>query len=347
MSGTWNPTALPKRPGLYMNFVEAAATQIQGGTQGIVAIPLLSYAATAEPKKVYKVESEQQAMEQFGAEHIHSIRLALQGGAKEVLVYTMPEESGESDYTDMQVVLDTHVFHVFVFDKEYNATSQTAIQAWVASNREEGKHFMAVLGGDAAADADSANGNARSAVLDDEYIVNIVNGVIWNGQSYSSSEIAPYVAGRIAGTPINQSITYTIVPAEEVQPRLTNAQTKTALEAGSLVLTHDGEKVKVEQGICTSGSKIRSVRARQSIATAITKTAADSYIGRIDNHADGQAALIAAVKAYLETLETANVLTAPSVGLDPAFPSVGDAVYLAISYTEVDSMERVFLTVSL
>ncbi|GIQ70909.1 phage tail sheath protein [Xylanibacillus composti] len=347
MSGTWNPTALPKRPGLYMNFVEAATAQIQGGEQGTVAIPLLAYADTAEPKKVYKVSTERQASEQFGAESIRSIQLALQGGAKEVLVYTMPEEASEADYADMQAVLDTHNFHVFVFDGEFNAARQTAVQAWVAANREEGKHFMAVLGGDAAADAEPENGNARSAALDDDYIVNVVNGVVWNGQIYNSSEIAPFIAGRIAGTPMNRSITYSGVPADDVQPRLTNAQTKAALEAGSLVLTDDGEKVKIEQGVTTSGRKIRSVRARQSIATAITKTAADAYIGKIDNHADGQAALIAAVKAYLETLETANVLTAPAVGLDPQFPSVGDAVYLAISYTEVDSMERIFLTVSL
>ncbi len=347
MSGTWNPTALPKRPGLYMNFVDAATAQIQGGTQGTVAIPLLAYAGTAEPKKVYKVESEQQANEWFGTEHIRSIQLALQGGAKEVLVYTMPEAAVEADYTDMRAVLDTHLFHVFAFDGQFDATHQTAVQAWVASNREEGKHFIAVLGGDAATDADPTSGNDRSTVLDDDYIVNVVNGVVWNGQAYDSSEIAPYVAGRIAGTPINQSVTYTGVPAEDVLPRLTNAQTRAALEAGSLVLTDDGEKVKIEQGIATSGRKIRSVRARQSIATAVTKTAADAYIGKIDNHADGQAALIAAVKAYLETLEAANVLILPSVGLDPQFPSVGDAVYLAISYTEVDSMERIFLTVNL
>lgn len=345
--GSWEPSALPVRPGIYINFVEAAAAQIRGGARGIVAIPLLTYGANAQPKTFYTIESEKQAADTFGLANVQSVLFALQGGAKEVLVYTMPATPVAEDYVDMRAAFDTRQFNVFVFDGEYDVTEQAATKTWVEDNRKEGKHFIAVIGGDDTTDADSAQGNARTTLNKDDYIVNLITGVKIGTETYNSSEYAPWVAGLIAGTAINRSTTYVTVPADDVTKRLTNAQIKAALQAGSLVFAHDGEKVKVEQGLVTSGKKIRSIRARQAIATDITRTAADNYIGKLNNNADGQATLIVAVKAYLESLERDDVLSGPIVELDPDNPSVGDAVFLLISYTEVDSIERIFLTINI
>ncbi|UQZ84016.1 Phage tail sheath protein [Paenibacillus konkukensis] len=346
--GSWDMTSLPVRPGLYINFKEAAAAQISGGARGIVALPLKTYTGgTAAAKTFYTVSTESDAIKLFGAANIQSIKFALQGGAKEVLVYTLPASAAAADYAAMRTAFDTRPFNVFVFDGEFSASEQAAVKTWVAASRDEGKHFMAVIGGDAASDADSAQGNARSALNSDMYIVNLISGVIADGTSYTSSQFAPYIAGLIAGTTINRSITYAPVGVTDVTKRLTNSQVKDALQAGSLVLVHDGEKVKVEQGLTASKQKIRSIRARQAVSTDITKTASDAYIGKIDNNEDGQAALISAVKAYLETLVAAGALADVSVSLDPQHASTGDSVYLLISYREIDSMERIFLTVTI
>ncbi|WP_010495081.1 phage tail sheath subtilisin-like domain-containing protein [Paenibacillus elgii] len=345
--GGWDPTSLPVQPGLYINFKEAAAAQIKGGARGVVAIPLKAFTGgTATAKTFYTTSSETEAAALFGSANIQSIKFALQGGAKEVLVYTMPASATAQDYTDMRAAYDTRPFNVFVFDGEYSTTEQAATKTWVTTNRGEGKHFMIVIGGNATTDADPTQGNARTTLNADENIINLIEGVVIDGTAYTSSQFAPWVAGKIAGTQINRSVTYESVPANDVTKRLTNSQIDTALKAGSMVLTHDGEKVKIVQGLTTSKKKIRSIRARQAISNDVTKTAADAYIGKIDNNADGQAALIGAIKAYLETLEVANVLTAPIVTLDPQHPSVGDSVFLAISYVEVDSMERIFLTIN-
>lgn len=354
LSGSWDPTSLPIRPGLYINYVTAAAAQIAGGARGTVAIPLLEYVGSSLPlpgqptveKTIYMVENEVQAVTMFGADNVQSILFALAGGAKEVLVYTMPATPLAADYTEMRTKFDAYPFNVFVFDGEFKASEQAAVKTWVAANRTDGKHFMAVIGGDATTDATPATGNTRTTLNSDDYIVNVINGGPIGETTYSSSEYAPYVAGLIAGTAINRSTTYAPVTLEDVNRRMTNAEIRTALQAGSFVLVNDGARVKVEQGLTTSGKKIRAIRSRQAISTDITKTAADSYIGKIDNNADGQAALISAIKAYLETLEASNVLSGPVVALDPQFPSVGDSVYLAISYVEVDSMERIFLTIN-
>jgi hypothetical protein len=346
----WDPTSLPTVPGLYINFVEAAIAQISGGDRGTVAIPLMTYASGASAKVFNTIENEKDATDIYGADNIQSIKLALQAGAKEVLVYTMPASPQAADYVDMRNEFEARPFNVFVYDGEVSATEQDNTKTWVATNRGEGKHFMFVTGGNATDDADPTVGNARSTRLSDEYVVNLTIGGSVSGVDYDSAEYAAYIAGLIAGTPINQSITFAQLPLDDVNKRLRNSDIKAALAAGSVVLVNDGEKVKVEQGLTTSMDKIRKVRARQAIATDIAKTANDNYIGKLDNNGDGQAALISAIKAYLETLQDNNVVILPednAVALDPQQASTGDTVFLSINYIEVDSMERIFLTINI
>lgn len=352
MGGTWDSVSLPVRPGLYIRFEEAAAAQIKGGARGTVALPLLTYKNAADAKKFFTIEKVKEAVDLFGEANIDPIRLILLGGAKEVLVYTVPApvpaEGKEAtvDYTGIRDAFSSRHFNVFVFPGEIPAAEQKATSKWCADNRDdEGKHFITVFGGSATDDQNPDTGNTRSVNIKDDYVVNLITGVEVDGTTYSSAGFAPYVAGLIAGTGINKSITYTQVYAGDVTKRLRNTEINTALGKGSLVLVHDGEKVKVEQGLVTSGKKIRAMRARQAISTDIAKAAADSYIGKLDNNADGQAALISAVKAYLERLQLNNVLSDIVVTLDPDQKSEGDRVYLLIAFTEIDSMERIFLTI--
>ncbi|AZU61073.1 phage tail sheath subtilisin-like domain-containing protein [Neobacillus mesonae] len=342
----WDPTELPIRPGLYINFKEAALMQITGGARGTVAMPLKAYAGTATAKSFYTVENEADAITLFGENNIQSIKFALQGGAKEVLVYTMPATPTAPDYVDMRDAFEARPFNVFVYDGEVSAAEQANTLTWLQTNRSEKKHFMFVTGGSASDDQNPATGNTRSTTLADDAVVNLITGVTIGETSYPSGQYAAFIAGLIAGTPINRSITYSQVAVDDVTKRLRNSEIVMALKAGSLVLVHDGEKVKVEQGVTTAKKKIRSIRARQAVATDIEKTARDNYIGKLDNNEAGRDTLFSAIKAYLETLEDSNVLTDPVVGQDPLFKSEGDQVYVSVSYDEVDSMERIFLTIN-
>lgn len=346
--GQWDPTALPKRPGLYINFQSAALANITSGARGIVGLPIFTYTGgTAESGKFYTIEGESDAIELVGSANATPIKRVLEGGAKEVLVYAVPTNADATvQYADIRDQFEAQEFNVFVYPTVIDDAEQTATKSWVARNREEGKHFLYVAGGTAAEDADISLGNARSTLLKDKYIVNLVSGVILaDGTEVQSADYASYIAGLIAGTPINKSITYAELPVVDVTKRLKNSEVESALTSGSLVIVKDGDKVRIEQGLTTDG-KIRKVRARQAIATDIPATARDNYIGKVDNNPAGQAALISAIKLYLEQMENNNVLTAPTVELDPLRPSVGENVFLSIAYTEVDSMERIFLTIT-
>lgn len=348
--GQWDPISLPIRPGLYLNFVERALAQIAGGPRGVVGLPIFNYTGgELTAGNFYVVATEKEANEQVGKANAAPILRVLAGGAAEVLVYAVPEVV---DYAAMRDAFEARPFNVFVYPGEVDAGEQDATVAWVARNRNEGKHFSAVFGGTTADDQLPAEGNARSIRLADEYVVNLITGVVLgDGTELSSAEYASVIAGLIAGTGINKSVTYSNVPVADVTKRLRNSEINTALTSGSLVLVHDGRNVKVEQGITTKSDamargKIRIMRARQAVATDIPATAKDRYIGKIDNNPAGQAALISAIKAYLETLEVNNVLMAPQVTLDPQRESKGDCVFLSVSYIEVDSMERIFLTIN-
>lgn len=354
--GTWDATSLPVRPGLYINFRDAAIASIAGGTRGTVAVPIFTYGGgTAESGKFYTIETVSDGIELVGNANATPITRILQGGAKEVLVYAVPavgEGTATEQYANLRDTLSVQDFNVFVYPTTIDASEQTATKAWVESCREEGKHFIYVAGGDSASDADITAGNARSVILKDPYIVNLVTGVVLaDGTEVQSADYAPFIAGLIAGTPINKSITYTELPVANVTLRLKNSQVNTALISGSLVIIKDGNKVRIEQGITTDSNagergKIRTTRAKQAVASDIPATARDSYIGKVDNNPNGQASLIGAIKGYLELMETDNVLMNPVVTLDPRYKSEGDKVFLAVAYTEVDSMERIFLTIT-
>ncbi|QIG62528.1 tail sheath protein [Sporosarcina phage Lietuvens] len=347
----WNPSEEQVRPGIYFNFEKAAEAQTLGGARGTVAIPLTKFGASATAKEIYTVKNEVEAATKFGKSNIQAIKLAFEGGAKDVLVYAMPTIDGsliteDAAYGEAREALEAYQFNVFVFDGEVSATEQASTKTWLSRNRNEKKHFTFVAGGSAADDKDPSVGDARSATLKDDYIVNVISGAVVGADELTSSQYAAYVAGLVAGTPINKSITYSTVNADDVSKRLRNVEVETALKAGSLVLIHDGEKVKVEQGIVTSGEKLRKVRARQAIATDIEKMVRDNYIGKVDNNAAGQATLVSAIKLYLETLANENVLEKPAVAINGSRPSVGDKVYVDIAYTELDSMERIFTTIN-
>lgn len=354
--GTWTITEQSIRPGLYINFVDAAIAQITGGARGVVGLPVFTYSGNAEAGKFYSLENEQEALDALGKENASVAIRILQGGAKEVLAYAVPafEEADEAEaYISLRDEFEARHFNVFVYPAEVSATEQDNTVAWVKRNKKEGKHFMFVTGGTAAEDKDPEVGNARSIRLKDDYVVNLITGVVLSdGSELSSVQYASYIAGLIAGTQINKSITYAELPVVDVNKRLKNSEIKAALIAGSLVIVNDGRKIKIEQGVQTNSSeskrgKIRATRARQAIASDISATACDHYIGKLDNNADGQAALISAIKLYLETLEKENVLEGPQVKLDDRYESKGDSVYISVSYVETDSMERIFLTINI
>jgi hypothetical protein len=354
VAGTWDPTSNASNtlPGLYVRFTSLANAQVSStvASRGVVAIPLVTY-GTATAKTVYTINDITTAENTFGAANVQSIKNALSAGAAQVLVYTLEAIDGTTvtekiAYDDARAVLDTYNFDVFAYDGIVSATEQDDCVRWVKQNRDLGKHYFAVVGCVVAADdLDPSIGNARSVRVKDDYVLNLISGVVTDGVTQNSAQFASYVAGAVASCPLQKSITFLKLPVDDVTKRLAISDIKNAVANGSLVLVNNGEFVRLEQGITTNLTKIRKEKVRQTVSTSITRSVEASVIGQITNDSNGAAYVQSMVKLYLESLQAAEVLTNIQVGVDKTEQSVGDQLYITVSYLELDSIEQVFLSI--
>jgi len=261
-----------------------------------------------------------------------------------------------ADYIDAMTAFEARVFNAFTLDGATDAALQTSVSAWVQRLRNEGKKIIAYLGGTAANDADITVANARSTGFNHEGIVNVGVSALLDGVWYPSSKVACYVAGKGTGQALRESLTYATTPFDDVQPRLTHNQVVSALQAGTLVLIHDGEKVIIEHGLNTLTSlregqngafrKIKPIRIMDAIDVDTTKAAHNNYVGKVLNNADGQAALLSAIKKYFETLSPTLIDSDFTVEVDKELQAnaAGDEFYWKWNARVIDSMEKIFGT---
>jgi hypothetical protein len=332
MSGYFNPAEQAVRPGLYLRFLELANLQLKKDGTGVVGLPLVTYTGTAVANEIYHVEKIEDAVALFGVDNVKSIEFALENAAK-VIVYTVEPNidapSEEAAYDKVRFAFDTEFINVFAYDGAVSAVEQDRAIQWLEVCKLEGREFTIVFAAtDALEDADPTVGNARSLRLTHTDSVNLINGLKIDGVEYASFDIAPLIAGYVASTPMNKSITFVKLNAEDVSKRLTYGQTKTALLAGSLVLTQTGTSVRIEQGITTNGQKLRKAVIRQGVMRDIKEAINEEIIGQYSNDKDTHSFVISMVKRYLEGLQAEGVLYGIAVNMSVEFPSVGDSMYI-------------------
>lgn len=260
------------------------------------------------------------------------------------------------DYIDAMTAFEARMFNAFVLDGSTDSALQTSVKAWVQRLRDEGKKIIAYIGGSISDDASITTGNTRSTTNNYEGIVNVGVSGILDEVTYSSAQVACYIAGLASGQALKESLTYAKTVFDDVSPRLTHNQVVSAINAGTLVLVHDGEKVKVEKGINTLTSlgvdqgngwkKIKVIRIMDAIAMDTAKAAQDNYIGKVLNNADGQVAVLNAIKNYFETLSPDLIAPGFIVETDTEkqATALGDQFFWKYSATLVDSMEQIFGT---
>nr|WP_218653039.1 phage tail sheath family protein [Paenibacillus sp. 79R4] len=271
-----------------------------------------------------------------------------------------------ADYVAALAAFEGQEFHVLTLDGVSEPALRSSVVAWVKRVRNEGKGIIAVLGGaaadDTATDAVSKAVN-RSAGCNHEGIVNVGSGAILADKEYSSSQVAAWVTGLIAGQSLSQSTTYAESPFDDVTRRWTRSEQEKAIRGGVFLLIHDGRKVKVLRGMNTlttlqvdqnnSWKKIRTIRVMDAINGDLQRTAEDVYIGKVNNTEEGRLALIGACKEYMRTLAQSNVIegTGYDVLLDPDYYGSSpakrpdpDQVFLRWNARLTDVMEQIFGT---
>ncbi|TCZ70970.1 phage tail sheath protein [Paenibacillus albiflavus] len=271
-----------------------------------------------------------------------------------------------ADYIAALAAFETQEFNLVALDGVSESSLLVSVASWVTRLRQEGKGVIAVLGGsladDTAADAVS-KASARSAIFNQEGVVNVGTGVQLGGVRYSSAQTAAYAAGLIAGQKLNESTTYAAAPFEDVTRRWTRSEQEHAVKQGVFLLVQDGRQVKVLRGVNSlvtlkqgqnqAWKKVRTIRVMDAINSDLQRTVEDSYIGKVNNTAEGRLALLSACKEYLRVLAQSGVIDSTSydVMLDPHYYGEAaeqqpepDQVFIQWNASLSDVMEQIFGT---
>lgn len=348
-------------PSVNISFNEKARTVINRGSRGVVAI--IATDETVE-NKAYNIYSEGD-IPSGASENVKTlVKLALKGyqnAPKQVILVG----SLNVDYTDALKILEVTYFNYLVVQDVETDLKQSTIATWIKTQRAENKLVKAIL---------------PNHVADHEGVINYATAeAIENDITYSSEVYAARIAGVIAGTPLNMSCTFAPLPELTDCTRLTKKERDAAIDAGKLILYHDGEKVKIARGInsftTTGGSKgdqykkIKLVDAMDMIAEDIRTTAEDNYIGKYVNSFDNKCLLVSAINEYFKTLQPDGVLEAGEVVIDEdankAYAAskgenvaemtdeeikkynTGDSVFLRATITLLDTLEDIELPITI
>ena len=225
-------------------------------------------------------------------------------------------------------------------DASYVALSGSAegqaakVVAWVKEQREIGKSVKAVLPDNAA---------------DNEAIINFSTESVTVGEKlYTAEQYCARICGLLAGTPITESATYSILSDATDCTRLSKEEMDAAVDASKLILFYDAGEVRIARAVNSLTTKtdqkgdqykkIKLVDVMDTMRNDIRSTIRNEWIGKKSNAYDNKCLLIAAVQGYMDNLVAQNVLESATVSIDVA----GNKKYLTehgVDTTEMSSDE--------
>lgn len=235
------------------------------------------------------------------------------------------ENITNENYVEAMSVFEQYTVNVFTLDGIEDTALQTTVQAWIDRNKSVGYDVIGCFGGSSSTTVDDAN--TQSKAFNDECVVNVGNGGIYKGVTYTPAESACYVAGIIAATTMKESICNKETIFEGVHPKLSKDQIEDCLKSGTLVFSGDQTSTNaiVVDDVNTLKSYgedqseslgyIRAVRFMHAVNADTTITKRD-YIGKTPNEDLGQKVVISALKQYFETLQSNGVVGDFTVEVD-------------------------------
>ena len=315
-------------PSVNIIFQSKAISAIQRGAVGILALVLKDTSVTSLTE--YTFADVADILETLDDANIKYLEQAFLGTPRLIKAVVIPDES--ANYNTALNYLETIKFNIMAIPG-ISAGDVATVATWAKSMRDtKERKIQAVLPNSAA---------------DHEAVINFATDDIKVGEdTYTASQYTARIAGLIAGLPLTVAPTFQVLNEVTDVPKLTKAEADTAIDAGKLILYHDGEKVKIARGITslvttteTKGAdwkKIKLVRILDMIYHDVKDTIEDVYIGKYQNAYENKLLLIAAINAYYETLELERVLDTGKNKCEIDLPA--QKVYLRSVGEEVDTM---------
>lgn len=290
-------------PNISVVFRARAATVSTRAGQGVVALIILDAAASAQGFHILRAADEIPAA--LGVENKAYVLQAFAGYINRparVLLYVL--DTAAASYDAALEEFAKQAWDYLAGPPNISPELADDVKEWILAQRDDfDRTYKAVL---------------PNVVADHEAIINFTGtGIKVGSATYDAAGYCSRIAGLIAGTPLTMACTY--APLEEVADvtRLALSDLDDKVDAGELVLLHDGQKVKLGRGVTslTSASeksnqlkKIKLAATVDLIKTDLKTLAQDTFIGRYANSYDNKMVLITAIKEYFQELEREGIL---------------------------------------
>lgn len=320
-------------PNINIEFKTAGTAAIGRSQKGVVGLIVKDANTAAKGQHILTAAAE--IPKTLGDDNKAYVARAFTGyinPPKQVVVFVLGADA--ADLTEALEFFALQQVDYFAGPANCTADEAAAIANWIKTQRANEYTPKAVL---------------PHHTADSEGIVNFTTDEIKvKDKTYTTAQYCSRIAGLLAGTPMTISCTYAPLPEITDIKRLTKAQMDAAIDAGELILYHDGEKVKIGRGVTglttltdekgEAFKKIKIVETVDMIRTDIRRTAQDSFIGKYPNSYDNKCLLITAVKGYFEQLELEGILARgkSQVGLDLA----AQEAYLKANGTDTSKMNE-------
>jgi hypothetical protein len=250
------------------------------------------------------------------------------------------------DHADFLAALELHDFHTVAYTGTDN-TLKSVYTAFVKRLRDdEGKKVQAVV--------------ENYPTADYEGVISVKNGVVLaDGSTLTAAQATAWVAGATAAAEVNESLTYAAYDgAIDANPRYTNSQIISALQAGEFVFTPNRGRAVVEQDINTLTSftpdkpkafgKNRVIRVLDGVNNDFVRIFSDFYLGKVPNNANGRSLLKGECIGHLNTMQGIGAIqnfdSQTDIRVMPGNDS--DAVLIDADIQPVDSVEKIYITVT-
>lgn len=292
-------------PELIIEFRKKALDFRFRSEKGVMALILKETTPASKAKTLTFTDFKEVKEDDFTADNYNFIKLAFMGNPTKVIVETVDDFNQAEMTKDLTQALKNLELKIFSYlaIPELPEEKGTDIETWITTQRKAGKAFKAVLNG---VTANNEKG-----------LINFASEGIQVGEkTYTGLQYTPRIAGILAGLPSTQSCTYYVL--EEVDAVTAIEDETAAVDAGKLILTNDGEKIKIVRGVTAltqvddgeleDFKKIKILDTADMIRNDIVKTWNDYYVGKVMNTYPNKCLFFAAVKGYLDELQKQDIL---------------------------------------
>lgn len=295
-------------PTLTISFQRAAESTVSRTKSGVVGVIVRD----AKANGLYQLSSTTLIPAGLGEDNVTHIKGAFEGSdrgqpSKVVLVVIA---TGTEDTTALEAglaLLEGVSVDYLAGPPDVTEDELTLLNTWVKEQREAYRPVKLVRPFGSA-------GSDHMGIIDlDESGLGTKDGPV------TAAAYCARIAGILAGIPMGMSSTNVALPELTRVTQRTAQEQAEAINAGKLILVHDGIQAKIARGVNSlttvpaTGNddwrKIKIVEGMDLISYYLYTTIDTSYIGLYPNTYDNKQLLVAAIQSYFSYLESAGVLS--------------------------------------